>query len=201
MSEDIYSLWKDLVDRTTSFIVRDFPDVEREDVVQALFLFVFENRDKLKSPDQVGATRTLARAAKEFAWDQRKQHLALSTQYSYRTSDVKHILETAFNHDSWENVRVPDDARSEFNDVFLEINSDVLRAYQSLGHSQKKTIFERYALGIYPENQTEVKRLYRAIVALTDNLNWYQRPRDVEYVGTRRVKTNANSRYDIDGLT
>lgn len=201
MSEDLLSLWKDAVERTARFVVRDFPDVEREDVIQELFLFIIQNQERLKHPDQVGAQKTLARAAKEFAWDQRKQHLALSVQYSYRTSDVKAILETAFDHSNWENVRVPDDARSEFNDVFLEVNSDVVRAFHSLGHSQKKVIFQRFALGVYPENQTEVKRLYRAVAALTDKLNWYQKAPDSDFVGKRKVISNNNARYNIGGLT
>lgn len=201
MAEDIISLWRDLVERTASFISRDFPDVEREELVQQLFLFVVENGKYLKEPTQVGSAKALSRAAKQYAWDQRKEHLTLSSQYSYRTSDVKYILETVFDARDWEGVRVPEDAQSEFNDVFLEINSDVKRAWEKLGYAQKQVIFRKYALGWEPETQTETKRLYRAIVALTDNLNWYQHPKGHQHVGTRRAITNANARYNIDGLT
>src|SRR5688572_29963947 len=201
MTTDIYSLWKDLIGRVATFTVRDFPDVEKEEVIQELYLFVVENSDRLKSPDQVGALKSLSRAAKEYAWSLRKQHLQLSSQYSYRTSDVRHILETVFIHDDWANVRIPDDAASEFNDVFLEINSDVKRAYDKLGHVQKKAIFSRYALGEVPTDPPDKQRLYRALTALTDNLNWYQKPMGSQYVGGRKVITNGNARYNIDGLT
>jgi hypothetical protein len=196
MSEDLVSLWGDAVKRTAGFVARDFPDVEREDVMQELFLFIMKH-PTLESPDKPGSTMVLMKAARFYAWNQRKQHLQLSPQYSYRTSDIKAILETVFDQRDWANVRVPEDAQSEYNDVFLEINSDVKRAWESLGHAQKKVIFEKYALGIDPQGQTEAKRLSRAIEKLTDAINWYQKPDNRDYVGTRRVITNANARYII----
>lgn len=195
MSEDILSLWKDSINRTASFVCRDFPDVEKEDVRQELYVFVLKNQAKLKSPEYQGATTALTKAAKAYAWDQRKQHLQLSSQYSYRTSDIKAILESVFDARDWNSVSVPDDAKSEFNDVFLELNCDIKRAWESLGHSQKKIIFERYALGQSPEDAAGAKRLSRAIEKLTDTVNWYQKPPDRDYTGTRKAITNANARY------
>lgn len=201
MSEDLYSVWGDLVRRTASFVCRDYPDVEREDMQQELFIFILSNRGKLRYPDQVGAASALSKQAQFIAGQIRAQHLQLSAQYSYRTSDVRSILQTVFDRQDWSSVRIPDDARSEYNDVFLEINSDVSRAWKSLGHSQKVAIFEKYALNSPPEDAAARKRLQRAIEQLTDSLNWYRRQPDRDYVGTRRVITNAHSRANISGLT
>lgn len=190
--------WGTVVRRAANFVCRDFPDVEKSDVLQHLYAFVLE--EGFTDPEESWIPKVLCRSGTIFAWDQRKEHLQLSCQYSYRTSDVRHILETVFEMQDWSNVRVPDDAKSEFNDVFMELNSDIKRAWESLGHAQKKVIFERYALGWEPETAADKKRLWRAIVALTDSVNWYKRPRSRDFVGTRRAITNAHARADISHL-
>lgn len=195
MSEDVISLWRDAIKRTAGFVSRDFPDLEKEDLQQELYAFILKNHETLESPDKPGSTVVLMKVAKQYAWNQRKEHLQLSPQYSYRTSDIKAILESVFDSRDWSNVQIPDDAKSEFNDVFLEVNCDVKRAWESLGYAQRKVIFEKYALGQFPDGDTARKRLNRAIEKLTDNLNWYQKQPHRDYVGSRRTITNANARY------
>lgn len=200
MTEDKYSVWKDAITRTARFTARDFPDVEVEDISQHLWLKIFSQKH-FKDPDAAGASKMLARWAKAFAWDQRKEHLTLSAQYNYRASDVREILQTVFSQEDWVNVRIPDDARSEYNDVFLEINCDVKVAWERLGHAQKKVIFERYALGLDMITDADRKRFYRAIDQLVENLNWYKKRQDNrECVGSRRAISNANARFDISKL-
>lgn len=201
MSDNLIEVWGDTIKRTANFVARDFPDVEREDLRQELYLFVLAH-PTLESPEKPGSTVVLAKAAKMYAWNQRKQHLQLTAQYSYRTSDVRAILETVFEPSAWEGVNVPEDAKSEFNDVFLEINCDVKRAWESLGYAMKQTIFKKYALGWeFERGSAESKRLSRAIERLTDNLNFYRKPPDRDYVGSRKVITSANARYNVSKLT
>lgn len=197
MSEDLISQWADSVKKTAVFVCRDFPDVEKEDLSQHLFMKLLENQQYLKSPDEQGATTLLIKWGRQYAWDQRKEHLMLTSQYSYRTSDVRHILETVFDRRDWNGMKVPEDAKSEFNDVFLEMSTDVKRAWESLGHTQKKIIFKRYALGEVPELGGDRTRLSRAVGALTDKLNFYQRQPNRDYEATRKVITNANARHRI----
>lgn len=200
VSEDRISAWKEVIAKVASFVAADFPDVEKEDLIQQLYLFILE-KTTLTDPDSRGATTILTKAAKDWAWNQRKQHLHLTAQYSYRKSDVRAILETAFDHDRWSGVRVPDDARSEFNDVFLEINTDVKNAWVTLAKSDKKIIFEKFALGIDPDASGRVK-LSRAIQKLTDKLNFYQGLQKPEqFIGRRRVVNNATAQARIHGLT
>lgn len=198
MSDDFVTKWGDIVNRIANSVARDFPDIERDDVAQYLYMLILEQ--KFEDPTLIWMFKVLSRAANIYAWDQRKEHLQLSPQYSYRTRDVKAILASLFDRQDWESVKVPDDAKSEFNDVFLEINCDVKGAWMKLGYAQKRAIFEKYALGFEPKDEAAQKRLYRAVAALTDNLNWYQKNRGEDYVGSRRVITNANARANISHL-
>lgn len=195
--EDVdYDTWKPLVERATAYVCRDFPDVEREDISQHLWMKLMENRQHITSHEERGVPTMLSRWGTTYAWDLRKEHLQLSPQYSYRTSDIKKVLDVIFDKRDWENAVVPDDARSEFS-CSIEVATDIYIAYEKLGHAQKQAIFERYALGVAPKDDAGVKRLYRAVCALTDKLNWYQKQPDRDYVGTRKVLTNANARANI----
>jgi len=195
VSEDVCSAWAKDVNRTAAFVSGDFPDVEREDLTQHLFMKLLENQQYLKSPEERGATTMLLWWAKAYAKSVRTEHLQLSPQYSYRTSDIRDILHVVFQQQDWESVEVPDDARSEFRDVFLEINIDVKRAFEKLGEKQKLVIFEKYAMSIDPVDPAGRKRLSRAIEALTDRVNFYQHAIDDEFIGKRRVMSNAKARY------
>lgn len=201
MSDNLIEVWGDAIRRTANFVGSDFPDVSPEDLRQELYLFVLAH-PTLESPDKPGSTKVLMKAARQYAWDQRREHLQLSAQYSYRTSDVRAILETVFDRSQWEGVAVPDDARSEFNDVFLEINVDVKRGWESLGYSQRRVIFQKYALGWqFDRGSAEAQRLARAVNKLTDAINFYQKQPDRDYVGSRKAITTANAHYKISKLT
>lgn len=82
-----------------------------------------------------------------------------------------------------------------FHEVdFVEVSSDVRAAAQKLKPVLKEAIYNRYVLGIVPENNSyERKKLNKAVNELTRKLNWYR--------GTtgdrRKVVSNAGSRAVI----
>jgi hypothetical protein len=114
-TQTFYEEWKDVVERTARFVSRDFPDVETEDLTQDLFTFVLARGWTSSSDDSVRAViRWFARAK---AMEYRKQQLQTSVQYSYRTTEIRSILEKVFDHDNWPRRAVPTYRSDEGNDV------------------------------------------------------------------------------------
>ena len=196
MSEDKYTQWRDIVSKTAYFVAKDFPDVEVEDLFQDLMTYVLGN-NHLKSPDAEHVPSGLYKRAVKFAWEYRKQSLYITSQYSYRTSDVRKILETVFNHNQWATSFLPDDAKSLSDDDRLVVNSDIKRAYDALSETYQVALFTRYALKVIPDNSKEKSRLNRAVEKLTDFINFFQFAQRHEGPGKRRVITNATANYII----
>lgn len=197
MSEDLYSLWKDTVDKVASFVVKDFPNTSVEDLTQDLWVFILENRS-LKHPDDVGSSYVLTQVAKTAAFKLRTQHLQVSVQYAYRPSDVKKILESVYHPEMWFSgiSYVPADAKSINQDDQLVVNGDVASAVERLPEQYKKAILERYRFSIIPESQSaEYRKLNRAITKLTELLNSYKPKKDHEGPGARKAISNATARH------
>jgi len=196
VSSSKYDEWEEIVSRTVRFVVKDFPDVEYDDLFQDLMTYVLGNRN-LKNPDGPHVSTGLYKKAIQFAWEYRKQSLYITSQYSYRTSDIKKILETLFDYREWTTSFIPDDAKSLSEDDRLVVNSDIKRAFDSLSDEYKQTIYSRYALNILPESTNGKRNLNRAIATLTDYINFYQWGRRTDGPGQRRTITNATANYII----
>jgi len=196
LSQDKYTQWEDIVKKTATFVSKDFPDVDSEDLFQDLMTYVLGNKT-LKNPDGEHVPSGLYKKAVRFAWEYRKQSLYITSQYSYRTSDVKKILETVFDYREWTVSHLPDDARSLSDDDRLVVNSDVKRAYEALSTPYQQSIFRRYALKQIPANSTEKSRLGKAVEMLTDYINFFHSSSSHEGVGKRRVISNATANYII----
>lgn len=217
-----YEDLSDSIDRVARKTAQDWPDVDWEDVRQELVLFVLEHGSSIKLKDEGGnPVWLLGRVARTYCGKQRVQHLSLSTQYAYRPSDVKKILETAFDAIGITDTHIPLDARSHlhgtvrvhinpddksasvvdydpFKDVdAVEIASDVKAAYERLKPDERASIFRRYGLGEIPDNNSyERKKLNTAIKNLTHKLNTY-RGRGPDAVRKRRAISNAGARASI----
>ena len=215
-----YEDLKDSIDRVAKRVAKDYPDIDWEDIRQELAVFVLTNGPSIKLRDEGGnPVKFLELVAQTYSGKQRAQHLSLSPQYAYRPSDVKLILETAFEPESISSAYVPDDARHPLSNTFnifdsegafitrdkdpfnepdaMEVASDVRAALLRLKPDDKEAIFNRYALGIVPENSSwERKKLNRAINRLTYTLNTYRGkgPTDVR---KRKAVSNAGARARI----
>jgi hypothetical protein len=196
VSREKYDLWKDAVSKTAKFVAKDFPAVSEEDLFQDMMMYVLSN-PKLKDPNAPGMSVALYRRTMTYAWEYRKQALHVTSQYAYRTSDVRKIFETLFDKRDWELSYLPDDARSLSGDDRLVVNADVSRAYSLIPQTYQEALFIRYGLKQLPSNEAERKRLYRATEAITDVLNTYPALTDYEGLGTRKVITNATAQYRI----
>jgi hypothetical protein len=205
-----------LIDKTARNVAADYPDIDWEDVRQELALFVVKNGKSIKLREQGGNPKWLLdRVAQQYAKDMRTQHMSLSPQYAYRPSDVSSILETAFMDDPMASY-VPDDARDPLSGTFtvwdqqgswkvmdadpfhfidaVDVASDVKAVLVKLKPELKEAIFNRYVLGVIPDNNSyERKQLNKAINELTRKLNWYR-----GFPGNeRQVMSNSSARAHL----
>lgn len=185
------------IDRVAKDVARDFVEISWEDVRQELVVFVLVNGKSIKLKENGGNPKwILKKVAQTYCKGQRTEALALSPQYAYRPSDIKLILETA-----WQGAPkasyVPDDARSPLSKTFnvydptesfrveaidpfhepdfVEVASDVKSAMMRIKYEFREAIFNRYVLGIIPDNSSwERKKLNKAINELTLKLNNYR---------------------------
>jgi hypothetical protein len=183
------------IETVSKTVAKDYPDLEWQDVQQELALFVVQHGKSIKLREDGGNPRwLLERVAQTYAKKNRTQHLILTSQYAYRPSDVKKILETIFFPEQAENTHVPEDATSLDQIDSLQISSDVLAAYELLKLDMKEVLFRRYALNQVPSNETyERKKLNKAINELTYRLNTYRGATK----NRRKVLSNAGARAAI----
>ena len=166
----------DVVTRVAKFTVHDFPNLELEDVEQELWLWLC---DTVHSGQPLPAAHHLPNAlrlaAKTYAWSVRKRQLYESAQYSYRTSDVRRLLDTLFDVGDWDHAAVPADAISELGNDGIDMSCDLAMAYDKLIPSYKIIIFRRFALNDKLDNK-ESKYLSTAISRLAQILNTTSEP-------------------------
>lgn len=195
MDEQEALAWSRLIDKVAHGAARDFPDSSIEDITQALWITLLESqsRGKLLDTEEEYAESALWFAAKSAAWKERKEHLTISPQYGYRTSDIRGLLENFFNREEWMNSYTPEDAESELGDVGLEMQSDLSRAWDRLKPQYKVLIFTRFGL----KENVDSKKLSRAISRMADILNTYQPPRRHNGPGRRKVISNARAQYEL----
>lgn len=174
---DFIDGWQELCKRVSQWTSYDFPDVDAEEVESQLYVFLTERKLWTKDPESEGYARALQKRANVFAWGERKEHLILTSQYSYRVRDVSILLETLFDYRLWSDATVPDDAKSYENSAAtdgIEMTADVSRAYDLLSDDYKQSIRSRYADNCRPDRGSpEYKRLSRAKSKLTSILNSY----------------------------
>lgn len=200
-------------------VARDYPDIDWEDVRQELCIYVLTNANSIKPRSEGGnPERFLTLEAQTYCGKVRAEHLTFTPQYAYRPSDIKLILETAFEN-SPRSAFVPDDARSPLSTTFnvfdagstwsvhdvdpfheidsVEIASDVKAAIKQLKPTDREALFDRYVLGIQPGNDSwGRKKLNRAINRLTHKINSY-RGRGPDDIQMRKVTSNAGAKVRI----
>jgi hypothetical protein len=158
-------------------VASDYPDVDWQDVRGELSLFVIEQGEYIKTKEDGGNPKWILReVAQQVCRKERSWQNHVSPQYSYRPSDVRKMLETAWSVEELENTYVPEDAESykKGNDA-LDIASDIRLAYNKLPEEYKISIFKRYALGEVPDNASyERKKLNKSVNELTKIVNSYK---------------------------
>ena len=196
MDDEQYYQWEEAINRVARNTAKDFPDSNVEDLVQEIWVGLLEEiqKDPSLSIYDKYAESGLYFLAKSAAWRERKEHLTISTQYGYRTKDVRALLETFFDRESWGEAITPDDAASELNDVGLEMSSDLSRAWDILSYPHKVLIFKQFGL----KEKQDSKKLSKAISRMADIINTYHYGlRKNPGPGARRVITNSGARATI----
>lgn len=200
---DRCAAFRDVIDKVSKSVCKDFPDLELEDLSQELYLAVLTHRDTIPLPDEDNDQGALILyLAKNYARKNRAVGLTVSAQYNYRQSDVRKILEESmWYYSQWSDGYIPEDDVSEYRHADSIIaRADIAWAIDRLPEHYKEAILDRFKRGIIPQQMTpEYRKLDRSLRKLTDILNSYKREKSADGPGTRRVISNATARFIIDG--
>ena len=188
---DLVDTWSTAVDEVGRFVALAYPDVDKEDLKQDLWVWICE-QDRFHSPEDDGCRTAMYWLARKKAAKYRAEHLTLSAQYCYRTDDVREIF------DGWPNVLTSDTTDRSFSEAVV-VHSDVMWAFSQLPDSYKEAIISRYGAGeVPPSGSKERKTLNRAIQKVADVLNTYSRSGVAAGPTVRKVFTNSQSRHRIN---
>lgn len=176
---DLYEAWKTDVARAAKKIARQFAEIDEEDLVQELFLWVFSEK-----PERTGfAYRMTELKAKDIAWDYRRSYMANSGQYLYRNEDVRKILkQIAFEEDYLTHPLTTGTQPLKSGNTGVDTldfedrvvyKIDVLETMTKLSPSYREIILRAYRdkEQMVPDSADE-RRLSRAVERLTDYLNY-----------------------------
>lgn len=164
-----------------------WPDViEADDLEQELFMWVIQSpsvQAKLESGDAKSRHGLLVRQGHRIASEARKRNLRFAAEFEYSIDDVKAILSGK-------------DRRHEALD-------DLTEAMNSLRETtpQYAEIIARKYAGEELTGRADTNRLYRAHIALTDEMNSIVRQKFDAYTdgpGSRTVVSNAAAMAALD---
>jgi len=190
------SRWNGLILRVSRGVSKDFPDIETDDLYQDLWedllhedYYVYLNEPWIKS--------YLSKRCRVVAWERRKENLQWSSQYSYRPSDIRTMLQTVFRQEDWDRIFLPSDAsEEERRSARLDVAVDLSWALDQLPDHYFQIIENRYAnLVYYDKDSAESKMLYRAELRLTEILNTYRGGQTIPR--RRRTISNAHAMYTL----
>jgi len=192
MSKEETERWSDSVEEVARFVASAYPDVDKEDLQQDLWVWVLE-QERFSNPDDDGCRTAMYWLARKKSAKYRAEHLSLSPQYCYRSDDIREIL------DGWPNVLTSDTTDRSFSEQ-VAVHSDVMWAFSQLSDNYREAIIDRYGADkeIPASGTAARKTLNRAINKLTDILNTYSRTGVTAGPTVRRVLTNSQSRHRIN---
>lgn len=197
MIENVDEL-NEMIWKVAGRVASDFPDVEEEDLAQDLWEMMLKERSTHDKTHEGWFHSFLTKRARKIAWDRRKEHLQWTSQYSYRNSDVRKILEHVFDKERWESMPIPADAKSEDRNR-LDVAVDISWAFDKLSVGYQAIIKRKYVDHETFTTGAEKSRFNKAVARLTDILNFYRGKvaESRQGPGHRKVISNAHAGYII----
>lgn len=204
-----------IVQQVATETKRQFHMVEREDIVQELWLWVAERPHKIEEWDAQGKNgpRRLAVALRRRARAYATAEKAVITGYDvadlywYSTAQLREMLPMALDRDTWSEPGVSTEtgklsrtsAPNEGNNR-LAMLCDVRAALETRSEADKELLWTHFGLGLDEDEhalslgitvEALRTRLHRAVVRLQKALGG-PKPEGL-YVGTRRAVSNAQA--------
>lgn len=196
LSNDDVRTWDDLIRKITRSVVRDFPDLELDDLYQSVWEDLLQDESYHYYSKAPWIKMHMYRRTKWIAWQHRKEHLQWSSQYSYRPSDIRQMLRAVFDPQDWQRLFLPGDATEENNSATrLDLATDLSWALDNLSSNYRSILESHYGHSlVFDDDSAEARMLTRAEVRLTELLNQY---RGTETGRVRKKITNAHANYVI----
>jgi DNA-directed RNA polymerase specialized sigma24 family protein len=183
-----------LADKAGRQIAREYPGIDAEDVAQAALLGLYEDKPKRKEPAYI--YKILLRHARIFAAKERYSYVVGTSNYLYRTKEVRKILEHAYFQSSAHEVPAGADDRLSAevggDSIFVSV-LDIDEAWKKLSKAQSTALTRKFANG----EDVESKSVWRAVEALTRHLNGHvnQGIEAHEGPGSRKAISNAEAQF------
>lgn len=164
------ALWnehEDYINRTAQSIARSYVKVEEEDVLQEIYLFLWEKEPAfLENNCSDRYVRTcIKNVARNYAQKQRDQTLLDTDKFYYSFDEVRELLPAFFSgHEDWNTTTFVDSTGQTYDPRdSLSIMCDFSLVYQTLNESHKNILVRKYGMG---EELLEAKDRQQASRAL-----------------------------------
>jgi len=176
------NLWDEEIHKIARWLCREHPDVEFEDIKQDLWvvLLFFQEKGKLLELDDKYLRTTLRYRGTAICNKYRQQHLTISSQYGYRTKDVRNLFETFWFYEDWMTAELPDDAlnvdaerRHIRQEEGIHLSADLSAAFDKLTDEYKAIIYKEFRQSEDLDKNERVK-LSKALHRTAEILNTYR---------------------------
>lgn len=207
-----YDRLDDKVQRIATALKRQYPQVQRDDIVQEIYLWALQRPKKIVEYQNKGDDgdkmlhTTLRRAGWAFCAYEQAQIMGYEPedQFAYSINMLMTILPDVLDRESWlpfvsqgEASEVPSQTDPAHGNTRLAMLCDVSASLEAGSDADKALIFRRFALGETWQEMADAdgvtdeaarRRVVRALERMQRRLGG---PKPPEYTGHRRALSNA----------
>lgn len=176
MSEVDWATIVPLVDKVSREIAGKWPIVETDDVKQEILLHAYEEKHLIANYQ--GDTDLLRKifwnAGRRYAAKERAHLDLMDDQYFYTPDEVRGVMRTFIYTDAEASQQIgkkDDLTRCVITDNILSARLDAEKGFKYLSWDYQELILRHYVYGLPHADDADRKRGYRAIDALTAEMN------------------------------
>lgn len=154
-------------------IAYEYPGIDTDDIEQEIYLHLAENISTVRSYNNAALEMAMKTGGKAYADRERMAYTYQSAEWIYTPNEVRALFEEAyFDAGMWENA--PQKETGEFMITAKNITVslwDIDTAFEALSVDDQVAIKSRYEYGIPFADDSERKRVNRAIDRVTMKIN------------------------------
>lgn len=191
----------DYINKTARSISRSYIKVEEEDVLQEIYIFLWEKEELLLSnqcSDKYVRT-CIKNVARNYALRQRDMTLRETDTFYYSFDEVRDMLPSFFSgHEDWNTTTVVEATGESYDSRdSLAMMCDFALAYDKLNVSHKEILVRKYGMGEELAEAKDRQQASRALKKFVISLNTETDKKAKAYQGpgARKAITNAKSQY------
>jgi DNA-directed RNA polymerase specialized sigma24 family protein len=172
--EFLWTEHESYINKTAADISRSFWKVERDDLLQEIWVFLWEKEEHFLEQNRPEAyvKKCIYHAALNYAQKQRNATMLETETFYYSVDEVKNLMPYFLDsYEDWNKAPVPPGAETMTRNDGVEIMCDFSRVWERLTEGQQDILLRRYRDGEEFPEATDRKTLSRAITKFMDLLN------------------------------